>query len=97
VDIYDGYALIAPVASFLPNPWGLYDMHGNVDEWCWDLWEQYTSAAQIDPVGAYSGYLHIIRGGSCFGDAEDVRSANRSFNTSTFPNDHIGFRIAKSY
>ena len=52
-----------PVGMKQPNPWGLYDMHGNVEEWVQDLYGFYTSATQIDPTGPVPGSDHVYRGG----------------------------------
>ena len=53
-----------PAGSFAPNAWGLYDMHGNVCEWCWDRKEHYSGNAVTDPVGAVAGRYRVGRGGS---------------------------------
>ena len=66
-----------PVGSFAPNAWGLYDMHGNVWEWCCDLYGDYKVAAQTNPRGLARGSHHVIRGGGWCMYAEACRSANR--------------------
>jgi len=88
-----------PVGSFAPNAWGLYDMHGNVWEWCWDWFGEYTSGAQTDPVGASSGFDRVIRGGGWYNNALSARSATRG---ECFPSARsedagdIGFRLVRN-
>ena len=59
------------------NGWGLYDMHGNVWEWCSDWWGKYPSGSVTDPTGATSGSLRVVRGGCWVDEAGDCRSASR--------------------
>jgi formylglycine-generating enzyme required for sulfatase activity len=67
-----------PVGSKKPNAWGLYDMHGNVFEWCQDYHGSYPSGSVTDPTGASSGSVRVRRGG-CWNDISDFcRSAYRS-------------------
>jgi formylglycine-generating enzyme required for sulfatase activity len=68
------------VGSFAPNPWGLYDMQGNVREWCWDWYGGYSSGAQTNPRGPVSGTDRVMRGGSCVDYGRDLRSADRDIH-----------------
>ena len=68
----------APVKSYHPNAWGLYDMHGNVWEWCHDWYRDYTASTKIDPIGPDSGTMRVRRGGSWFRYGYSCRSANRN-------------------
>jgi formylglycine-generating enzyme required for sulfatase activity len=84
------------VGSFAPNAWGLYDLHGNVWEWCWDWYENYTVAAQTDPAGPSSGTDRIRRGGSFDNLALHLCSANRVFNVPSDSSSDLGFRLVRS-
>jgi len=78
------------------NAWGLYDMHGNVWEWCWDWYGNYSSASQTDPMGASSGTYRVGRGGSISSDASTMRSARRFSEVPSFRRNDIGFRLARN-
>ncbi|WP_010254158.1 formylglycine-generating enzyme family protein [Treponema primitia] len=81
------------VRSFAPNAWGLYDMHGNVYEWCWDQYKEYSN------TGALDGSLWnpaVMRGGSWYSEARFLRSANRILKDHTAKTDYIGFRVVRS-
>jgi formylglycine-generating enzyme required for sulfatase activity len=82
--------------SFAANQWGLYDMHGNVWEWCWDWYGDYSGEAQNNPTGAVSGANRVSRGGSWDFNARYLRSAYRDKVPSGVQNYSLGFRLARS-
>jgi len=85
-----------PIGSFAPNAWGLYDMHGNVEELCWDLYADYPSGQQTDPTGPATGAERVKRGGCWNGYEHSIRSAYRgSFNPKTSSYD-VGFRVVRN-
>ena len=83
-----------PVATKSPNELGLYDMSGNVEEWCQDWFGDYSSSAQTDPVGPSSGSSRVRRGGSWSGSARICRVADRYFSTPSSRSYNLGLRIA---
>jgi len=76
-----------------PNAFGLYDMHGNVGEWCRDYADTYTGDAQIDPTGPASGRSRIYRGGGYMGDHSRCRSAARNWESRRWRSLSLGFRV----
>jgi formylglycine-generating enzyme required for sulfatase activity len=83
------------VGSFAANPWGLYGMHGNVREWCWDRYGDYASGVQTNPAGPATGALRVIRGGSGDIDARYLRSARRGNGTPSHRYSDLGFRLVR--
>ncbi|UJS24070.1 formylglycine-generating enzyme family protein [Thiothrix winogradskyi] len=81
------------VKSLRANAWGLYQMHGNVWEWCQDWYGAYRSNPVSNPKGAESGTHRVLRGGSWYNFAKFVRSSSRSSGTANFRGSHIGFRL----
>ncbi|MBP5639001.1 MAG: formylglycine-generating enzyme family protein [Victivallales bacterium] len=89
-----GYLEHTAVGSYAPNQWGLYDMHGNVWEWCLDWDGEYPAAPVIDPQGAVSGTKRVVRGGAYNNRAKECRSAIRGKSTPQSNYYGFGFRIA---
>jgi formylglycine-generating enzyme required for sulfatase activity len=84
-----------PVKTKSANELGLYDMSGNVYEWCWDWYDSYGSEAQTDPTGASSGTHRVFRGGSWYDVAAGVRSAFRNGSTPSNRGYILGFRLVR--
>ncbi|MEX2213794.1 MAG: SUMF1/EgtB/PvdO family nonheme iron enzyme [Phycisphaeraceae bacterium] len=86
-----------PVGSKKANAWGLYDMHGNVWEWCHDWLDNYPSQAIVDPSGPSSGTSRIQRGGGWVLTQGPTRSAHRHRNAPEFRGGDVGFRVVLDY
>ncbi len=92
---YQGNSGPVAVGCFAENGYGLYDMAGNVYEWCNDWYDlnYYASSPSENPKGPDSGTKRVLRGGCWYGDARDCRVSNRDLNIPTTSNDGIGFRL----
>ena len=85
-----------PVGKKLPNPWGLYDMHGNVYEWCQDWFDTYPGGIAVDPQGPPTGSYRVFRGGDWGGWYYFAGSCRSAFRTMNHPGDRyhfLGFRV----
>ena len=91
----DGAALAAAVGKYLPNPFGLHDVHGNVEEWCHAA-PSYTPGSRVDALTRSSSWLRIHRGGSFVTGTFLARAACRGRNTPQYSEQDIGFRPARS-
>ena len=83
-----------PVKQRKPNAWGLYDMHGNVWEWCEDGYAESASSTQQASTGNVGA--RVLRGGGWNGGASDCRSAYRTYYAPGYSNDFLGFRVART-
>jgi formylglycine-generating enzyme len=92
----DGYVYTSPVGSFQPNTFGLYDMHGNVWQWCMDWYapDYYRVSPVTNPTGPTSGKQRVVRGG-CWGvDASNARSSKAGAKEPNYADPFHGFRVA---
>jgi formylglycine-generating enzyme required for sulfatase activity len=92
----DGFVYTSPVGRYRPNAWGLYAMHGNVREWCWDWYDKdfYKSARVDDPAGPLRASTRVLRGGSWLHDPRFCRSAYRNSRAPGYRYYDLGFRLA---
>ncbi len=99
---FDGSPGTRDVKQKNPNSRGLYDMHGNVWEWCWDWYGDYRiedadgDGVVLDPLGATAGTSRVVRGGSWYGGSEDCRSANRAARFQDSTDDVLGLRVVRT-
>jgi formylglycine-generating enzyme required for sulfatase activity len=86
---------VQAVGQKRPNHWGLYDMHGNVWEWCWDWYGAYGSGVEVNPVGPSAGSSRVVRGGSFVDPPVPLRSAFRVADLPEFRAVNAGFRCVR--
>jgi len=96
VDVSDGFKHTAPIGSFAPNPFGLYDMAGNVSEWVsdWMMENYYRVSPKDNPKGPGYGEWKVVRGGAWENDGFAIRSANRKGFQPDYRIEGVGFRCA---
>jgi hypothetical protein len=84
------------VATKIPNELGIYDMTGNVWEWCWDIFEPYPQEDLVNPHGAETGIYRILHGGAWQATADACATSHRSYGPTTNSGTWIGFRICRN-
>jgi formylglycine-generating enzyme required for sulfatase activity len=95
---FNSDSITHPFGKKKPNPFGLYDISGNVSEWCYDLYEEnfYKNSPVLNPINSLSGATRVIRGGSRYSSTAKLRSSARAYYYQDSSSNVIGFRIAKS-
>jgi formylglycine-generating enzyme required for sulfatase activity len=93
----DSFVFTSPVASFKPNAFGLYDMDGNVMQWCQDRWGLYPKGPATDPTGAVTGDKRVLRGGSWSFGPRNCRAAYRGSIRPEYRTDSYGFRVVVAF
>ena len=91
-----GYSEHTAVGSYLPNAWGLYDMHGNVFEWCFDWWNGSLANTSVTNPLSYSGSGRVLRGGGWYGSAYYCTSSYRGGSTTSSAGYNFGFRLVRT-
>jgi formylglycine-generating enzyme required for sulfatase activity len=95
-DCDDGYLGLAPVGKLKANRWGLYDVHGNVEEWVWDRYSAYPKYPEPGYAGPNDGDLRVLRGGSFVSPPASLRSSSRHPSEAASVSGFNGFRCARS-
>jgi formylglycine-generating enzyme required for sulfatase activity len=85
-----------PINSYRANSWGLFDMHGNVADWCWDWYGEYGASAQANPAGPATGTLKVNRGGGWNDFPKHIRSAYRAAMPPGNDSFNLGFRLVRN-
>ena len=89
-------ATTVAVGSFTPNIWGLYDCHGNVNEWCWDYYGLYDTTQNSNPTGVENGTRHVYRGGGWNDFGKNMRSAYRAAGQTDLESYNLGVRLVRN-